>query len=138
MTAKVYKTAQGQTVDIGALILQNETVRAVGNMNVNARGDLLDGNNQIIDQKNRQVQRQYQRQTQSQPGTAAPATNTVQAKKQQAQQLKQQEMLKGLDVDVPVDVPVDAPVAVSTPVEQDTPAKGLAGAMSRARVNQSE
>jgi hypothetical protein len=132
MTAKVYKTAQGQTVDIGALILQNETVRAVGNMNVNARGDLLDGNNQIIDQKNRQVQRQYQRQTQSQPGVAppAPATNTVQAKKQQAQQLKQQEMLKGLDV--------DAPVVTSAPVEQDTPAKGLAGAMSRARTNQSE
>ena len=132
MTAKVYKTAQGQTVDIGALILQNETVRAVGNMNVNARGDLLDGNNQIIDQKNRQVQRQYQRQTQSQPGVAppAPATNTVQAKKQQAQQLKQQEMLKGLDVDVPVADPA--------PVEQGTPAKGLAGAMSRARTNQSE
>ena len=132
MTAKVYKTAQGQTVDIGALILQNETVRAVGNMNVNARGDLLDGNNQIIDQKNRQVQRQYQRQTQSQPGVVppAPATNTVQAKKQQAQQQKQQEMLKGLDVDVPE----AAPVAT----EEVTPTKGLAGAMSRARTNQSE
>lgn len=104
MTTKVYKTAQGQSVDIGALILQNETVRAVGNMNVNARGDLLDSNNQVIDQKNRQVQRQYQRQTQSQPGVAppAPATNTVQAKKQQALQQAQQEMLKGLDPDIAI------------------------------------
>jgi hypothetical protein len=63
MTKKIYKTAQGKTIDLGALLLQNETVRAVGNMNVNARGDLLDSNNQIIDQKNRQVQRQYNRQT---------------------------------------------------------------------------
>lgn len=63
MTKKIYKTAMGKTVDMGALMLQNEHVRAVGNMNVNARGDLLDSNNQVIDQKNRQVQRQYNRTT---------------------------------------------------------------------------
>jgi hypothetical protein len=32
-------------------------------MNVNARGDKLDGNNQVIEQKNRQSQRQYQKQS---------------------------------------------------------------------------
>ena len=53
MTRKVYKSAMGKPVDLGSLILQNEGVRAVGNMNVNARGDLLDGNNRVIDQKNR-------------------------------------------------------------------------------------
>ena len=63
MTRKVYKSAMGKAVDLGSLILQNEGVRAVGNMNVNARGDLLDGNNRVIDQKNRQIQRQYQRTT---------------------------------------------------------------------------
>jgi hypothetical protein len=134
MTNKVYKTAQGQTIDIGALILQNETVRAVGNMNVNARGDLLDGNNQIIDQKNRQVQRQYKRQTQSQTDATTPppirATNTVQAKKLQAEQQKQQEMLKGLDI--------DDPVTDSVAVEETVPASGLAAAMSKARTNQPE
>ena len=41
MTKKVYRTANGKTVDIGALMLQNENVRAVGNMNVNARGDVV-------------------------------------------------------------------------------------------------
>ena len=61
MTRKVYKSAMGKAVDLGALLLQNEHVRAVGNMNVNARGDLLDGANKVIEQKNRQVQRQYQR-----------------------------------------------------------------------------
>lgn len=63
MTRKIYKTAQGKTVDMGALILQNEHVRAVGNMGVNAAGDLIDSNNQVIDQRNRQVQRQYNKQT---------------------------------------------------------------------------
>ena len=61
MTRKIYKSAMGKTVDMGALLLQNEHVRAVGNMNVNARGDILDSSNQVIDSKNRQAQRQYQR-----------------------------------------------------------------------------
>jgi hypothetical protein len=63
MTRKIYKSAMGKTVDLGALILQNEQVRAVGNMGVNAAGDVVDSTNQVIDQRNRQVQRQYQRQT---------------------------------------------------------------------------
>lgn len=63
MTRKIYKTAQGKTVDMGALILQNEQVRAVGNMGVNAAGDMIDSNNQVINQRNRQVQRQYNKQT---------------------------------------------------------------------------
>lgn len=63
MTRKVYRTAQGKMVDLGALQLRNENVRAVGNMGVNARGDLIDSNNQSIDTKNQQVSRQYQKQT---------------------------------------------------------------------------
>lgn len=62
MTKQVYKTAQGKTIDMGKLMLQNEQVRAVGNMNVNARGDLLDSQNRVITSKNRQVNRQYDRQ----------------------------------------------------------------------------
>ena len=132
MTNKMYKTAQGQIVDIGALILQNENVRAVGNMNVNARGDLIDGNNQVIDQKNRQIQRQNKRQTQSQTDVTPPAvrvTNTVAAKRMQAEQQKQ-EALKGLDIDDLIQEPA--------PVTEDVPASGLEAAMARARKNQSE
>ena len=62
MTRKTYRTAQGKTVDLGALQLQNENVRAVGNMNVNARGDLIDANNRSIDSKTQQVNRQYRKQ----------------------------------------------------------------------------
>ena len=62
MTSKVYKTAQGKTVDMGRLALQNENVRAVGNMKVNARGDLLDDMNRVVSTKTEQVQKQYNHQ----------------------------------------------------------------------------
>lgn len=63
MTQKIYKSANGKTIDMGSLMLKNEQVRAVGNMKVNARGDLIDDSNKVIASKPEQVQRQYQRQT---------------------------------------------------------------------------
>ena len=87
MTKRVYKTAQGQLIDIGAIILQNETVRAVGNMNVNARGDLLDTNNRVIDQKNQQVSRQHKRLSQDSSSTVSTQplhTSTVAARQSRA------------------------------------------------------
>lgn len=62
MTKSLYRTAQGKTIDMGKLLLQNETVRAVGNMNVNARGDMIDDNNNVIASKPQQVNRHYDRQ----------------------------------------------------------------------------
>lgn len=67
MTNKIYKSAMGKTVDLGALILQNEQTRAVGNMGVNAVGDRVDESNKVIDARNKQVQRQYKRQTNNNP-----------------------------------------------------------------------
>jgi hypothetical protein len=55
--SKIYKSAKGKMVDMDKVKLANETVTAVGNMKVNARGDLLgaggqvsQGRNQIMDQ----------------------------------------------------------------------------------------
>ena len=62
MTSKVYKSALGKTVDMGRLAIQNEQVRAVGNMKVNARGDMVDYMNRIISSKNEQVNKQYNKQ----------------------------------------------------------------------------
>ena len=59
MTKQLYKTAQGKTIDMGALRLKNEHVRAVGNMKVNARGDLIDDKGNIISTKPEQVNNQY-------------------------------------------------------------------------------
>ncbi len=52
----------GKTVDMASLRLQNENVRAVGNMKVNARGDLIDDMNRVISKKTDQVNQQYQKQ----------------------------------------------------------------------------
>ena len=63
MTNEVYQSANGKKVDMGALRLQNEKVRAVGNMRVNARGDVINDNNEVIRTRNEQVNKQYQKQT---------------------------------------------------------------------------
>ena len=63
MTKQVYRSANGKQVDMGALRLQNEKVRAVGNMKVNARGDVVDDGNRVIATKPEQVNKQYKKQT---------------------------------------------------------------------------
>jgi hypothetical protein len=63
MTKQLYRSATGKTVDMGALRLQNERVRAVGNMKVNARGDQIDEQGRVINTKPEQVNKQYKKQT---------------------------------------------------------------------------
>ena len=58
MTGK--KTNKGQTLDMAGLALQNETAIAVGNMKVNARGDKVDDNGNIVQTKTEQAQAYYQ------------------------------------------------------------------------------
>jgi uncharacterized protein (DUF885 family) len=87
MAQKIYKSAMGRVVDIGALMLENENVRAVGNMNVNARGDTLDSANRVIESKNKQVQKHYQKQS-TNTSAMEPTTSTAVAKKQQAEKAK--------------------------------------------------
>ena len=54
-----YRTAQGKNIDMAALAAKNERTRAVGNMNVNARGDTIDGQGRIIESVNEKVSQQY-------------------------------------------------------------------------------
>lgn len=148
MTKKVYTTAQGKSVDLGAIILQNEHVRAVGNMNVNARGDLLDGSSRVIDQRNQQVTRQMERNTQPAPtGVSTQPRHTSSVAARRAQQAAENPVSV---VDPGEEVTVQEPVA-ETPVEQTVaetlapsplrverttvtePTGGLAGAMARSR-----
>lgn len=63
MTNRIYRSAQGKTVDLGALALQNENVRAVGNMNVNARGDRIDEHGNPIVTRSEQINRNINRTT---------------------------------------------------------------------------
>ena len=102
MTSKIYRTAQGKTVDLGTIMLQNEHVRAVGNMKVNARGDRLDSNNQVIETKSQQIQNQNNRTT-TNVSSAPVHTSSKKAKKR-------------VDTQAPVDTVVSPdPVVDSTP-----------------------
>ena len=116
MTQKQYRTAQGKIVDLGALQLQNEHVRAVGNMPVNARGDLLDSHNRPIDTRNQQVARQYRKQVSNVQD--APVYSSRQRTTPPAPQ------------------PVAAQPVAAQPVAEQPAAEapgGLAGAIARAR-----
>lgn len=53
------RSALGIEINMSALASRNETVRAVGNMRVNARGDLVDSNNNIITNANKRVETSY-------------------------------------------------------------------------------
>ena len=61
-TRRTYRSSQGKSIDLGALLLQNENVRAVGNMGVNARGDRIDNKGTVVDSKVQQSKRQYNKQ----------------------------------------------------------------------------
>ena len=55
----VYRTAQGRMIDMSALAARHERTRAVGNMNVNARGDTIDSQGRIIKPVTEKVTDQY-------------------------------------------------------------------------------
>ena len=103
MTNKIYKTAQGKAVDLGTIMLQNEHVRAVGNMNVNARGDKLDQNNRVVETKARQIQKQNERTTNV---SSSPVQHSSKARRVKKETL---ESAPAEVVDTPAPV-VDAPV----------------------------
>ena len=79
--AKTYRTANGGKVDLGALILSNENTRSAGNMGVNARGDKLNSQNQVIETRNEQIQRAYDMTVRNQPVDELPPTSIKHAKK---------------------------------------------------------
>ena len=100
MATKVYKSAMGRVVDMGALMLENENTRAVGNMKVNARGDKIDVANKVTETKNKQVQRHYQRQV-TNTTEQVPTTSTKAAKQQHAQKKSAKEKV-AKDTNAPV------------------------------------
>ena len=132
MTRKVYKSAMGKTVDLGALLLQNEQVRAVGNMGVNAAGDVLDSANKSIDRRNRQVQKQYNRQTNV--SDISPASSNVSARKDQDnQKRKKQKQKQDATVETMIQDANDANDA-TVPGSPAVPGSGgLAAAIARSR-----
>jgi hypothetical protein len=57
---RMYRTMQGRMVDIEKLRTANEGVQAVGNMNVNARGDVLGAGGQVVTSKETIIKQYYE------------------------------------------------------------------------------
>ena len=57
---RMYRTMQGRMVDIEKLRTANEGVQAVGNMNVNARGDVLGAGGQVVTPKETIIKQYYE------------------------------------------------------------------------------
>ena len=118
MTTKQYRTAMGKTVDMGALMLQNESVRAVGNMAVNAKGDKLNSSNTVIDRKSQQIKRQTKKQVASERIQTGTSNSAI-----------KRDVVEELNVvdpsDAFADIPMDEP-------EVETPAPALQGGLAAA------
>jgi hypothetical protein len=126
MTQKTYRTAQGKVVDLGAMMIQNETVRAVGNMSVNARGDIIDSQDRVLATRGEQVNRNLNRQTNANPGPIPTSNRVPEAPKlSEAEQLEQAREERQTKREA---------VARGEKVELtgDKPTQGLAAAMARA------
>ena len=86
---RMYRTMQGRMVDIEKLRAANESVQAVGNMNVNARGDVLGAGGKVVTSKAQVMQQYYEKPkgmvddtpTRSQPTPAPKVEAKPQVKK---------------------------------------------------------
>ena len=125
MTKKIYRTAQGRIVDLGALEVQNEHVRAVGNMNVNARGDKLDANGNVISTRSQQVNRNLNRATNTSAGPI-PTSSRAHKEEDAAMRAAEQEKIEKARAQRQALREQGA----APPVEQ--PEAGLAAALARA------
>ena len=135
MTQKIYKSARGKQIDVGSLRLQNENVRAVGNMGVNARGDRIDSQGAVIDPKNQQLQRRIQRQTNVSNGDVHTSVRSAQ------QAVAANAVPVQLVVHIPGAMPTAPeadPVVAAAPVEPVDESSGLAAAIARSKTVKQE
>ena len=57
---RMYRSMQGRMIDIEKLRAANESVQAVGNMNVNAKGDVLGAGGQVVTPKEQVIKKYYE------------------------------------------------------------------------------
>ena len=144
---RMYRTMQGRMVDIEKLRAANESVQAVGNMNVNARGDVIGPSGSIVTKKEAVIQKYYEQPkgmfsdtpTKGKPTPAVksePVKQTVQKmtpvaakpapKKTVAPQPKKVEVAPAPKVEP---APEAKPVEVFKPKTESTAKKGIDAAL---------
>jgi len=125
---KTYVTANNRTIDMDALRLKNEDVRAVGNMGVNARGDQIDNDNKPVETRNRRVAKQYNKQTNV---VNQPVVSSIAEAKKLAEQPKIVEEENSVDVEE--ELATEAEVDFMEDTADKPEVEGLAAAIARAR-----
>ena len=133
MAGKVYRTAKGQSLDIGSLLLQQENTRAVGNMGVNARGDKINSDNNVIKSRNEQMTQHYKRNYNKVVTDQPVYKNAQEAEQALKQQPKVETAPLASAVDDAANVQATAQPVIEEPIPQKVPMSGLAGAIAKAR-----
>lgn len=113
---KIYKTARGKTIDIDKVKLANESVTAVGNMKVNARGDKLGPGGQIIAGRNQVMDRVYNVDNRPRSGGYSPNDPAVFAEQQALTESNRAKELHNLATSLVHTAPAE-PTVSDTPVE---------------------
>lgn len=72
------RTANGKMIDMNALVSKHERTRAIGNMNVNARGDIVDSHNKVINDSSKRVSAMYKKTMQNGKSQFKPKPQTEQ------------------------------------------------------------
>ena len=105
MAKNIYQTAQGLQVNIDQMRILNEKSVAVGNMQVNARGDQVSRSGEIIKSRNEIMKDHYSRQID-------PIVKYNPNKRKQAQEAVQQEIQQQV-------APENIPQPLPTPTNGD-------------------
>jgi hypothetical protein len=117
---KLYRTMQGRMVDIEKLRATNEEVRAVGNMSVNARGDVVGNSGKIIKTKEQLMKEYYE-------APKGKADDTP-AKRVRTEPTPQQEVVKTQVIN-PVEQTQQAKNTPSKTTNQFKPKQGIDAAL---------
>ena len=109
MAKNIYQTAQGLQVNIDQMRILNEKSVAVGNMQVNARGDQVSRSGEIIKSRNEIMKDHYSRQID-------PVVKYNPNKRKQAQEAIQQEIQQQVETQAE---PENIPQPLPTPTNGD-------------------
>lgn len=105
MSKKTHITANGLPFDMAAFRAKHEMTRAVGNMNVNARGDILDSNNNVIENRGKIVNRMYEKIMQAGVKPRRPSADSIPGKQKNQSMIAEDDIKPPESLDFGDDIP---------------------------------
>jgi hypothetical protein len=123
--ANVYRTANGRQVDVDGIRLANESVIALGNLRVNARGDELGPGGKVVKTRDQVMKEYYALHTPTAvdmpiPRQVATPVNKPVVIAPKVEEIVQFNPNSGIDPEdfAPIQAPILAPVSKPAPVEK--------------------